>query len=123
MMQKERPEPGTMSNARDVKIRGDRNYVVDNILAGNTFDGVLLFDGTGVDLFPDGFPTANVIYKNTIIGNGLNGIGAQVGTNNWFGSNSIFGNALLGINLSDYQLEGVQANDAGDGDTGTNGFQ
>jgi hypothetical protein len=84
---------------------------------------VLLFDGTGVDLFPDGFPTGNFIYKNTIVGNGLNGIGAQVGTNNWFGSNSIFGNGLLGINLSTYALEGVQANDTGDGDTGTNGFQ
>jgi hypothetical protein len=123
MKRGEWPEPGILSNARAVQIRGDRNYVVENILAGNTFDGVLLFDGTGVDLFPDGFPTGNVIYKNTIVGNGLNGIGAQVGINNWFGSNSIFGNALLGINLSSYALEGVQANDPGDGDTGTNGFQ
>jgi hypothetical protein len=117
------PEAGILSNARGVQVRGDGNYVIENIIAGNTFDGVLLFDGFGVDLIPLGFPTGNVIYSNTIVGNGLNGIDAQVGTKNSFIFNTIFANGMLGVNLATYEFGGVDVNDPGDLDEGTNGFQ
>lgn len=117
------PEPGVLSNARAVHLRGDNNYVLENILVGSAADGVILFNGWGVDLFPDGNPTNNVIYGNVIAANAQNGIGAYVGSKNRFVSNYIFGNGHLGINLADLELEAVTPNDAGDGDLGTNDFQ
>ena len=120
MRRGEFPAPGILSNARGVHIRGDNNFAVENIIAGNTWDGVLFSDGLGADLIPLGYPSNNVVYKNLIVGNGINGIGVYVGTRNAFVANQIFGNSLLGINLANHALEGVTENDAGDADAGTN---
>ena len=117
------PEPGTLSNARGVQIRGDGNYVLDNFIAGNTHDGVLFYDGTDKDLIPLGYPRNNLIQGNYIIQNGFSGIGVYVGEFNRFAKNRILGNGHLGINLANRTLEFVTPNDAGDADEGTNGLQ
>lgn len=117
------PEPGVLGNARAVHVRGDNNYVLDNILVGSTWDGVLIFNGFGVDLFPEGWPTNNVVYRNVIAANGLNGIGAYAGTGNRFLANYILANGHLGINLANLESEGVTLNDVSDADLGTNDLQ
>lgn len=117
------PDPGTLSNARGVQIRGDGNYVVDNVIAGNTEDGVLFYDGTGRDLVPLGYPSNNVIQNNYIFQNGFNGIGAFVGEKNQFVRNRIFSNGHLGINLEDRVFGLVTPNDVDDADGGTNASQ
>lgn len=119
----EYPAPGILSNARGVQIRGDGNYVLDNLIAGNTFDGVLFFDGTDVDLIPMGFPSRNHVEGNYIYQNGFSGIGMYVGEKNRLTRNVIFGNGHLGINLEDRTFGMVTPNDADDADGGTNGFQ
>jgi len=103
--------------------RGNNNYVIGNIIAGNTWDGVLFYDGTDKDFDPTSFPTGNVIYQNIIAYNGLNGIGEYVGHGNWFAQNLIFDNDALGIELADKELDGVTLNDPGDTDTGGNDLQ
>lgn len=117
------PEPGTLSNARGVQIRGDGNYIIDNIIAGNTEDGVLFYDGTLKDLIPMGYPRNNLIQGNYIIQNGFSGIGVYVGESNRFSRNKIFGNGHLGINLEDRTFGLVTLNDPDDSDLGTNGSQ
>jgi CSLREA domain-containing protein len=117
------PEPGTLSNARGVQSRGDGNYIMDNFILGNTWDGVLFYDGTEKDFDPTSKSSNNVVYHNVIAYNGLNGIGAYVGRRNWFISNSIFDNTRLGIELGKKALDGVQENDPGDGDSGANDLQ
>jgi CSLREA domain-containing protein len=119
----EYPAPGVLSNARGVQIRGDGNYVLDNLIAGNTWDGVLFYDGTGLDLIPLGFPSNNHVEGNFIYQNGYSGIGVYVGEKNRFARNVIFANGHLGINLEDRTFGLVTLNDADDSDTGTNGFQ
>jgi CSLREA domain-containing protein len=117
------PEPGTLSNARGVQIRGDGNYVIDNVIAGNTEDGVLFYDGTLKDLIPMGYARNNLIQGNYIIQNGFSGIGVYVGESNRFSRNKIFGNGHLGINLEDRTFGLVTLNDPDDSDLGTNGSQ
>ena len=119
----EYPQPGTLSNARGVQIRGDGNYVLENLIAGNTEDGVLFYDGFGRDLIPLGFPRNNLVYGNYIYQNGFSGIGVFVGDRNRFVKNSIFANGHIGINLEEREFGLVTPNDADDSDTGTNGFQ
>jgi CSLREA domain-containing protein len=114
------PEPGTLSNARGVQVRGDGNYVLDNIIAGNTEDGVLCCDGTGRDLIPAGYPSNNLVQNNVIFQNGFNGIGAFVGEKNKFVHNTIFSNGHLGINLENRVFGLVTPNDLDDTDEGTN---
>jgi parallel beta-helix repeat protein len=106
-----------------VQIRGDYNYVAENIIAGNTEDGVLFFDGTGTDLVPDGFPSNNIIERNRIFLNGYSGIGVYVGDKNHFAGNAIFSNLHLGINLETRTFGLVTMNDSNDLDEGTNGLQ
>jgi CSLREA domain-containing protein len=119
----EYPQPGILSNARGVQIRGDGNYVKENLIAGNTWDGVLFYDGTGQDLIPMGFPSGNQVEGNYIYQNGYSGIGVYVGEKNRLTRNAIFGNGHLGINLEDRTFGMVTLNDPDDSDTGTNGFQ
>jgi len=117
------PDPGVLSNARGVQIRGDGNFVLDNIIAGNLEDGVLFYDGTGRDLVPLGYPSNNVIQNNIIFQNGFNGIGAFVGEKNKFVHNTIFSNGHLAINLENRVFGLVTPNDLDDTDEGTNGLQ
>lgn len=117
------PEPGVLSNARGVQVRGDANLVSDNLIIGNTEDGVLFYDGTGRDLIPAGYPSDNVIQNNYILQNGFNGIGAFVGAKNRFLRNTIFANGHLAINLEDRVFGLVTPNDADDSDLGTNESQ
>ena len=119
----EYPDPLTLSNARGVQVRGDSNVVLENVIGGNTEDGVLFYDGFGRDLIPLGFPSNNVVSGNYIFQNGFSGIGMFVGANNKFFKNSIFDNDHLGINIEDHEFGGVTANDDLDADTGSNGFQ
>lgn len=58
---------------------------------------------------------------NVIASNGRSGVGMASGTGNRVLSNSIFGNTVLGIDLGNDGV--VQANDAGDGDSGGNNLQ
>lgn len=79
---------------------------------GNGLDGVLVAEGrAGARIGP-----ANVIAHNA--GNGVN-IATDAGIRNTVSLNSIFSNALLGINLG---APGVDANDALDADSGANGL-
>jgi hypothetical protein len=87
---------------------------VNNVIAGNTYDGVLIFDG---------HPADNLIQANLIIYNGWAGIGAYYGSRNRFMGNAIFGNAYLGIELGPQDPDNVTFNDLGDADTGTNNRQ
>jgi len=57
---------------------------------------------------------------NVIAFNGRDGVAAEAGIGNSILSNSIFSNAILGIDLGD---DGVTPNDAGDGDVGANNLQ
>jgi CSLREA domain-containing protein len=108
------PDPGVLSNARGVQLRSSNNSVVQNIIASNTFDGVLLFDS---DM------TGTLVQGNVLAYNGLAGIGAYYGHNNRFTGNSIFGNGWLGIELAQGGTDGVNPNDAGDTDGGSNNGQ
>lgn len=117
------PEPGILSNARGVQSRGDGNYIVENYILGNTWDGVLFYDGTDKDYDPTAKSSNNIVYRNIIAWNGMNGIGAYVGRKNWFISNAIFENDRIGIELAEKELDGVSDNDPGDGDSGANDMQ
>lgn len=117
------PDPGVLSNARGVQSRGDGNYILQNYILGNTWDGVLFYDGTDKDFDPTAKSSGNIVYKNVIAYHGLNGIGAYVGRRNWIISNSIFDNERLGIELGVKELDGVQPNDPGDADEGANDLQ
>lgn len=105
------PEPNILSNARGVQIRGNNNTVAGNLIAGNTYDGVLFFDN---------HPSDNLIYGNYITANGLAGIGMYYGSRNRFMRNAIWGNAWLGIEIGPAEPDGPNANDPLDADTGTN---
>jgi titin len=107
-------EYGVSSNARGVQFRTDGNTAAANYIVGNLYDGVLLYEGSASN---------NLIQANIIAGNGLHGIDAVTGTGNRFLNNQIFANTYLGIALSNGVFEQVTPNDAGDGDSGTNGLQ
>jgi hypothetical protein len=57
---------------------------------------------------------------NTIANNGGDGVFVSAGTGNAVRSNSLYGNAGLGLDLG---TDGVTPNDPGDSDTGPNGLQ
>jgi CSLREA domain-containing protein len=111
-----------IANDRGVQIRdGDSNKVIGNMIAGNTYDGVLVWGGTN-----------SLIYGNTIAYNGYGPVGdpqeqgwfgvwIATGTGNTVLSNSIFSNYLTAINLNTDIIS--NANDAGDGDGGPNEMQ
>ena len=108
-------------NDRGVQIRdGDGNQVLDNIIIGNTYDGVLLWGATNT------LVRGNVIAYNGFgpIGDaqeaGYFGVWISSGTGNQVVSNQIYGNYHLGINLNN---EVITANDTGDLDGGANNSQ
>jgi CSLREA domain-containing protein len=112
---------GVIPNDRGVQIRdGNANQVLDNIIIGNTYDGVLLWGATNT------LVRGNVIAYNGYgpIGDaqeaGYFGIWVSSGTGNQILSNQIYGNYHLGINLNN---EVVTANDFGDADGGANNSQ
>jgi hypothetical protein len=82
---------------------------------GNGEDGIRILKGSN-NVIGAGPHAENVIAHNTGDGVALDGDG----TGNELRSNSIFENGGLGIDLLP---DGVTANDAGDGDTGTNRLQ
>lgn len=88
----------------------------NNIIRNNTLNGVLV-DAGGTD--------NNIVRRNTIQNNGLAGVAVgadplDIAVNNRLTQNAIFNNGGLGIDLA---LDGVTANDGGDGDIGPNLFQ
>ena len=83
---------------------------------GNTQAGIDIEGGTNNLI---GGTAANA--GNSIAFNGGRGVEVSAGvTQSSFLGNALFGNALLGIDLN---VDGVTANDAGDGDTGANNLQ
>jgi CSLREA domain-containing protein len=108
------PDPGVLSNARGVQLRSNGNFVVSNIIASNTFEGVLIFDGD---------PTGNLIQGNVLAYNGTSGVGAYYGHNTRITGNSIFGSGLIGIELGPQAIDGVTPNDPMDADSGPNNNQ
>jgi hypothetical protein len=126
------PEPGTLSNARGVQMRSDHNTVAYNYVAGNTYDGVLFYDGTNKDYNPQATGSYNLVYANVITKNGMNppgpdgpgnGIGVFIGVGNRLIFNSIYDNYAYGINLADIEWDDIDVNDAFDADGGTNNHQ
>jgi CSLREA domain-containing protein len=108
-------------NDRGVQIRdGDGNQVLDNLIIGNTYDGVLLWGASNT------LVSGNVIAYNGFgpIGDaqeaGYFGVWVSSGTGNRIVSNQIYGNYHLGINLNN---DVITANDTGDLDDGANNSQ
>jgi Right handed beta helix region len=127
------PEPGILSNARGVQMRSDNNIVAYNYIAGNTYEGVLFYDGFGKDFNPEATASNNLVYGNTITNNGMTfpggpdgpggGILVGFGTGNRFIANSIYDHQSIGINLQYRGFDGVDPNDFLDLDTGGNNRQ
>jgi hypothetical protein len=126
------PEPGTLSNARGVQMRADNNIVAYNFIAGNTYEGVLFYDGTGKDWEPFATASNNLIYGNIITANGMvpwgpdgpgGGIIVNFGTGNRLIANSIYGNLAYGINNQFREWDDIDANDFLDADEGGNNRQ
>jgi hypothetical protein len=85
-------------------------------------DGVSI--GQYGNMYQGGFATDNVVDSNTIAHNGANGItvwehsmDAVNADRNWFHQNSIYDNALMGIDLGD---DLITLNDSNDLDSGPN---
>ncbi len=112
-----------LGNDRGVQIRsGNDNQVLGNLIAGQRNDGVLIFESSANNLVQ-----GNIIAFNgygpaaDIAEAGYSGVWVLQGSGNRVLSNSIFGNARLGIHLgAGYD---VTPNDPGDGDAGANGLQ
>lgn len=126
------PEPGTLSNARGVQMRSDNNIVAYNYIAGNTYEGVLFYDGFMKDFNTEATASNNLIYANTITNNGMfpfgpdgpgGGILVGFGTGNRFIANSVYDNLAFGINNQYREWDNVDANDHLDADTGGNNRQ
>ena len=85
---------------------------------GNGSTGVLIVNGSSNNLI--GGPSAG--QGNLIVNNADDGVRltADAGNNNSIRGNQIVGNGGLGIDLG---IDGVNANDTNDGDTGANGLQ
>ena len=117
-----------IGNWAGVQIRSDNNTVRNNLIAASEDSGVLIWDGA----------SGNLVQNNTIAYNHQHGVAVLAGgTGNRVTMNSIYSNGLLGIELSEvYGLDpnsltpadspltdGVDANDFGDSDNGTNLLQ
>ncbi|HET7695311.1 MAG TPA: right-handed parallel beta-helix repeat-containing protein [Vicinamibacterales bacterium] len=112
-----------IANDRGVQIRGGSGHqILGNVIAGNTYDGVLIWEDS----------TDNLIQGNLIAFNGrgpigdpmeagFNGVWIAQGLRNRIVSNSIHSNGLRGIDLGTPQA--ITPNDLGDGDSGPNNFQ
>lgn len=112
-----------IANDRGVQIRSSNgNQVLGNLMAGHTYDGLLVWGGS----------SNNLIQGNLIAFNGRGPVGdpsesgfAGVwiydGTGNRLLGNSIHSNQMLGITLGGSWSP--IPNDAGDGDTGGNQLQ
>jgi len=111
-----------LGNDRGIQIRSSNNQALDNLIAGNRYDGITLWESS----------SGNLIQGNTVALNAwgpvgclcdasFNGVGVYDGSGNRVLSNSIFGNGILGIHIG--RSSGVLPNDAGDLDTGANGLQ
>jgi len=88
----------------------------------NTMDGVSI--GQYGNMYQGGFATDNIIDSNTIARNGANGVtiwehsmNTVNADRNWIHQNSIYDNALMGIDLGD---DLITQNDANDQDAGAN---
>jgi hypothetical protein len=133
-----------------LSLRAATNAVAgpDNLVSGNTMDGVLVVQTTGAQVkgnligvaadgvtpLPNGLDGVYVVNAsdntigdptgvdvNTIAYNGGFGVSVEKeATGNWITRNSIYSNASLGIGLD---IDGVTANDDGDGDDGPNNLQ
>jgi parallel beta-helix repeat protein len=123
------PEPGTLSNARGVQMRSDNNIVAYNFIAGNSYEGVLFYDGWGKDYEPTATASNNLVYGNIITANGMvpfgpdgpgGGIIVNAGSGNKLIANSIYGNLAFGINLQFHDWDSIDANDFLDADDGGN---
>jgi CSLREA domain-containing protein len=108
-------------NDRGVQLRDSNdNQVLNNLLIGHTYDGVLIWGGSNNTL------RENVIALNgrgpvgDASESGFAGVWISTGTGNRLLGNSIYGNAMLGIALGGWS---PVVNDAGDGDTGANMLQ
>ena len=102
-----------------VETRIEDNFVgVDRsgtISLANRFEGIML----GAPL---GDSRRSYIRGNTVAFNGADGIGLRSGSHIQMLSNRVFGNGGLGINIG-VLFSGVDGNDPGDTDTGTNELQ
>jgi titin len=88
---------------------------------GNGGDGILLEGTSSHNLIGGGLSTlGNIIAHNGGNGVTVGGTINDTAVANTISHNSIYANALLGIDLGN---DGVTANDAGDNDTGPNGLQ
>jgi uncharacterized repeat protein (TIGR01451 family) len=122
---------GGVTNGASNIISGNDNAGIFLIGAGNT---IIQNNSIGINISGTAMPNINVGVQvssadsNTIGGPGagnviaFNGAGVAIpaGTGNAILANSIFSNAMLGINLSDDQ---VTPNDVGDVDAGANNLQ
>ncbi len=130
----------------------DGMQILDNVISGNSGDGIWLrasttvantvIQGNFIGVAADGASqlgnTATGIWAeeaivnstvggtlagqaNVIAFNAMDGIRLDAGTGTSIRGNAIFSNGQLGIDLSG--VDGVDVNDAGDGDTGPNNLQ
>ena len=127
------PGQGNVISGNDssgVEISGSNSYnnelqgnfigadITGKVLLGNARDGVLIYSEATNNTIGGAADGAD----NVIAGNGRNGILMTdlSGTGNAVLCNSIFANALLGIDL---HSDGVTPNDQGDSDSGANNLQ
>jgi len=111
--------PGAAIYAGD----GSSPVIEDNIVTGNECAGVVVQNGPppfGDPPPPFGDPSSAIIRENTIGGNTAAGIIVRQTSQATLQSNSLAGNAGLGIDLGD---DGPTPNDPGDADTGPSGLQ
>ncbi|WP_028978614.1 T9SS type A sorting domain-containing protein [Sporocytophaga myxococcoides] len=109
-----------------LKGNSNQNEVYNNYIGlgsdgttalGNGSDGIRIAEGAGRNFIGFSGDRANVIAHNS--GNGIN-VTTDGGSGNGFLGNSIYNNALLGIDLNN---DGVTANELKDIDTGPNKLQ
>ena len=103
---------GTGNQVRGNSIGTDASGTLS---LGNSQNGVLILGASNSVIGEAGSASSNRISFN-----GAAGVAVQSGTNNSIQSNSIVSNGGLGIDLG---AIGVNANDAGDGDSGANNLQ
>ena len=103
------------------------NTIIQGNLIGVTADGVSPIANSGAGIWIEEAATNTTIggllpgEANTIAFNTADGIAVDAGTGTTIRGNAIYSNDELGIDL--IGVNGVNANDAGDGDTGPNNLQ